>query len=448
MELKKQLCRNDNSSPLTAACRHKPSHPQESYGQNREVSNSETISAFVPPLLKERRLGGEGTYYQLFFIILLTFLLITGATYEEIINDKNRQAEYVEKQIQIHKESLNEINSRISAFKRQADSIEAEINDLNSFLKNYENESYMTPDQIAIETNMIIYLAEEVERIQESFKKKVVNLYKHGKNYELELLFSSKSPNEYLSRNKYLQHFSQNRKKELRELKSKKFILEEKKKMLTLSTSSQRYYVEARRNEKVILESKLKEIKIQTEAIAGEVNSETERIRRYESQLININNFMNNLAANKDKFKGSKINRLSYDSQDLSAVKGNLNTPLDAGLLITGFGNYMNNVTNTISFNSGIDYSVATGSKVYAVAGGVVSIVGELPFFGTCVIIKHENGYRTVYASLSETNVIAGEVVKLNQVIGKTGETLEGQMFHFELWKDASPLNSNEWFRR
>ncbi|HJY63437.1 MAG TPA: M23 family metallopeptidase, partial [Ignavibacteria bacterium] len=126
----------------------------------------------------------------------------------------------------------------------------------------------------------------------------------------------------------------------------------------------------------------------------------------------------------------------------------NLNTPLDAGLLITGFGNYMNNITNTISFNSGIDYSVAKGSKVYAVAGGVASIVGKLPFFGTCVIIKHENGYRTVYASLSETNVIAGDFVKLNQVIGKTGETLEGQMFHFELWKDASPLNSNEWFRR
>lgn len=43
----------------------------------------------------------------------------------------------------------------------------------------------MTPDQIAIETNMIIYLGEDVDRIQQSFKQKVVSLYKHGENYEL-----------------------------------------------------------------------------------------------------------------------------------------------------------------------------------------------------------------------------------------------------------------------
>ena len=383
------------------------------------------------------------------YIILCSILLLFfGASYEEILNDKNKQAEYVERQLQANKESLAGKNSQIISLKRQIDSNEAEFNDLTAFLKNYENAAYMTPAQIADETNMIISLTGEVERIQDSFKKKVINLYKHGKNYDLELLFSSRSPNEYLQRNQYLQHFSQNRKKELRELKSKKFILEEKKKLISLSTSSQRFYVEARRIDMANIENKQKILEVQKDNIENEANIISEKLRRYELQLNNIKNYINNFKENKAKFNGSKINRLNYESNDLNLVKGNLNQPLDAGIAAAGFGNYINNATNTISFNNGLDYSVAKGSKVYAVAAGVVTLSGEIPFYGKCIIIKHENGFRTVYASLSETNVNPGDIIKLNQVIGKSGETLNGQVMHFEIWKDLTPLNPNEWLRQ
>jgi len=384
----------------------------------------------------------------LYIILFVSVLIFAGATYDEIVSDKNRQAEYIEKQLENLRGKLTDKSSDISIIKRSIDSVDIKLNELNNFLKNYEKETYMTPGQVTFETNMIIYLAQDVERIQESFRKKVINLYKHGKYYDLELLFSSKSPNEYMRRNQYLQHFSQNRKKELRDLKSKKFILEEKKKMLTLSTSSQRFFVEARRNEKLQLETRLKELQVTKESIENEANTNAERVSRYVSQLNNVKNFLANFIENKDKFQGSKLNRLSYDSGDLTQSKGNLNMPVDIGLMIKPFGGYSNSATGAITVNNGIDYSVAKGSKVYAVAGGVVTILGELPFYGKCIIIKHENGYRSLYACLSETNVSAGDNVKLNQVIGKSGGTLEGQMLHFELWKDVTPLNPVEWLRK
>jgi murein DD-endopeptidase MepM/ murein hydrolase activator NlpD len=383
-----------------------------------------------------------------YFFVPAAMLLFAGATYEEILNDKNRQTEFAEKQVQINKDQLSEKSSELNVLKRQIDSIESKVNDLNTFLKGYENAVYMTPEQVLKETDAIIALSAEVDVIQESFKKKVINLYKHGKNYDLELLFSSRSPNEYLQRNQYLQHFSQNRKKELRELKSKKFLLEEKKKLLSLSTSSQRFYVEARRSEKSNLENKLKSLYIQKSTAENESNIISEKILRYESQLNNIMNFINNLKNNKEKFHGSKTGRISYESTDLNQLKGNLNQPLDAGLTCSSFGNYINNATNTSSFNNGIDFSVVKGSKVYSVAQGIVTVVGELPFYGKCVIIRHENGFRTVYAALSEVNVNAGDIVKLNQVIGKSGETLERQALHFEIWKDVTPLNPVEWLRQ
>jgi murein DD-endopeptidase MepM/ murein hydrolase activator NlpD len=305
----------------------------------------------------------------------------------------------------------------------------------------------MTPDQIAIETNMIIYLAEEVDRIQESFRQKVVSLYKHGENYELELLLSSKTPNEYLRRNQYLQKFSQNRKKELRELKAKKFILEEKKKMLTLSTSSQRFYIEAKRNEKSVLDNRLNELKKLKSDSDSESSLLAGKITRYENQLNNVNNFIKNFQDNKENFKESKYNRLNYEASDLNAVKGNLNLPVDIGLISVNWGSISDNKTLAISVNNGVDFSIARGSKVYAVAPGIVSLIGETPYYGKVIIITHGNGFRSVYSTLSEINVTAGDNIKLNQVIGKTGETIDGQSMHFELWQGSTAVNPREWLR-
>jgi len=389
----------------------------------------------------------ELNFHVKYSLFLLLLLILTGATYEEIIQDKKKQIENIEKDIVESKSSISKITSKTVIINQQIDSVESAISGLNSFLKNYENESFMTPDQVAIETNMIIFLAQEVERIQNSFRQKVVSLYKHGKNYELELLLSSKTPNEYLRRNQYLQKFSQNRKKELRELRSKKFILEEKKKMLTLSTSSQRFYVEAKRNEKAILDARLKELKSLKSNSESESNLIAGKVTRYESQLNNIKNFINNFEANRDNFKEYKYSRLSYESADLSQIKGSINLPVDIGLITTNFGNISDNKTLAISINNGVDFSIARDSKVYAVANGTVSIVGNIPFYGKVVIITHENGFRSVYASLGETNVKAGDVIRLNQVIGKTGETLEGQTMHFELWQNSTPVNPREWLR-
>lgn len=382
-------------------------------------------------------------YFCAFFILIL----ISGAAFEEILQDKRKQAEYIEKNINESRNSISKITSRTAFISQQIDSVESAVNSLNTFLKNYENESYMTPDQIAIETNMIIYLAEEVDRIQGSFRNKVINLYKHGKNYELELLLSSKTPNEYLRRNQYLQKFSQNRKKELRDLKAKKFILEEKKKMLSLSTSSQRFYVESKRKDKAVLEGRLNELKKQKSDSESESSIYAGKITRYENQLKSVNNFINNFQANKESFKESKNNRINYESADLNLVKGNLNLPVDLGLISTNWGNISDNKTLAISMNNGVDFSIARGSKVFAVASGVVTLIGETPFYGKVIIITHENGFKTVYSSLSEVNVNIGDNIRLNQVIAKTGETLEGQSMHFELWQGSVAVNPREWLR-
>jgi septal ring factor EnvC (AmiA/AmiB activator) len=381
------------------------------------------------------------------FLIIMAFVLFAGATYEEILSDKNKQIDVFKREIEDNRNQIKLNKANISESQREIDSISTEITIINDFLKDYENETFLTPEEIANETNSVLNLEDEVNKIQDSFKNKIINLYKHGKNYELELLLSSKSANEYLRRNEYLQKFSQNRKKELRDLKSKKFILEEKKKMLSLSISSKRFYVEAQRKEKLNLENSLKDIQSNKDEAENQIKLNENRITYKENQLQIVQDFMANFTANKKNFEGNKYSRISYAPDDFAKLKGTLNLPVDLGIIKNDFGEYVNNNISTRIVNNGLDFNISKGSKVFAVSNGTVTLVGEVPFYSKVVIISHDNDYRTIYASLSEVNVNIGDIVHLNQVIGRSGETLEGQGIHFEIWQGKTPLNPKEWIR-
>ena len=87
--------------------------------------------------------------------------------------------------------------------------------------------------------------------------------------------------------------------------------------------------------------------------------------------------------------------------------------------------------------HDGIDIAAAAGTAVKAAADGQVYTVCKDDTMGTMVVIRHEDGYVTVYASLAEeVAVSAGDQVKLGQTIGTVGETalLEnalGEHLHF-----------------
>jgi murein DD-endopeptidase MepM/ murein hydrolase activator NlpD len=385
---------------------------------------------------------------MLFTVLAVTITVISiSATYEEILSDKNRQIEVLIRQIASSENTISRNSDRILSSQKEIDSLNELQATLIDFLKNYAEQKYLTPGEIASESRNVTFLESEVGKIQNSFKSKIINLYKRGKNYELELLLSSKTPNEYIRRNQYLQKFAQNRKKELRDLKSKRFLLDEKRKMLSLSTSSQRIYVEAKRNEKQRVEEKLNSLKTKRFELENDINLSKQEISLKEIELNNLRNFVGNFERNRQTFKGSKTSRISYASDSLEHKKGNINLPADIGLIRGSYGGNVDSRTQSIYQNNGLDFSIAAGSKVYAVAGGTVTLIGETPFYGKTIIITHPNGFRTLYSTLSEIAVRPGDRVRLNQVIGKSGQNLDGQSLHFELWKDRTPLNPLEWLR-
>jgi len=100
--------------------------------------------------------------------------------------------------------------------------------------------------------------------------------------------------------------------------------------------------------------------------------------------------------------------------------------------------------------NDGINIEISEGTSVKASAGGDVMYAGsELKGFGNLLLIKHKDGWTTVYAHLDEFLVKKGDKVKQGQPIAKSGKTGDAKVpqLHFEIRmvkKAVDPLSKLE----
>jgi len=82
--------------------------------------------------------------------------------------------------------------------------------------------------------------------------------------------------------------------------------------------------------------------------------------------------------------------------------------------------------------HQGIDFAGKEGLDVIAAADGEISYANE--YYGNTIIIKHQDGYETVYGHLASMNVEKGDTVKQGDVIGKLGCTgTVNPHLHFEV---------------
>jgi LysM repeat protein len=98
---------------------------------------------------------------------------------------------------------------------------------------------------------------------------------------------------------------------------------------------------------------------------------------------------------------------------------------------------------NIKNFHSGLDLSAPVGTPVIASADGVVEFKGRNGGYGNTVIIRHKQGYKTIYAHCSTTVVEVGETVKMGTVIGSVGRTgtATGAHLHFEVMQRGKFIN-------
>lgn len=114
-----------------------------------------------------------------------------------------------------------------------------------------------------------------------------------------------------------------------------------------------------------------------------------------------------------------------------------------SGAITSGYGMRKHPLNNSRQFHTGIDIAANSGKEILATADGVVVFAGDGGTYGNMVILRHKDGYLSVYAHASSLLVKKDQFIKQRQLIGRVGATgvTTGPHLHFEIKK--SNLNVN-----
>lgn len=356
---------------------------------------------------------------------------------EQILNYKDDAARLIK--------TIDDNNNLIAQYKAEIMEFESELTLLSKFIGEIESEGVGDLDSLYLKEIEINEIREKLDPLRDNFRKKIIWLYKYGSDYETEVLFTSRSLEDLYSRIIYLNKISGIRKKEFEKIRENRYFLEEKKKLLSLQARQRLGYIAAKKEDQRTLYEK----KILTENIIEKLEKENEnytrQIERINAEIRKIESRLTNLSAD---FKYEIKREIDYSGTPFSQLMRRLILPVNSVDIIDDFGTYVNPNTLAVSYNNGVDVSIAAGSEVFTVADGVVEDIKYIPSLGNIVIINHGENFRSVYGIVDEITVSVGDQVQGGKIIAFTSSNLNGQSFHFELWKDNQPQNPKFWFRR
>lgn len=160
-----------------------------------------------------------------------------------------------------------------------------------------------------------------------------------------------------------------------------------------------------------------------------------------------------------NKINGLREKSLQYNIEDAGLFdtlfkpsfadqKGALPQPLQ-GVVTQKFGLMKGEDHPYTISHKGIFISAAKGSPFKSVFSGRVSYVGELPGFGTTLVVDHGDHYYSVYSHAQEVKVNAGDEVTQSQILARVGDAPQRNSpgLYFEIRHFSEPYDPQQWMK-
>ena len=134
-----------------------------------------------------------------------------------------------------------------------------------------------------------------------------------------------------------------------------------------------------------------------------------------------------------------------YSSEGKSVRKTLLKTPVANARISSTYGKRTNPIYGYESFHKGLDFAAPLNTPILASGSGTVELAGWFDIYGNCIILRHSNGYKTLYGHMNAygKGIKKGVRVKQGQVIGYIGTTgmSTGPHLHYEVILNNVKIN-------
>lgn len=137
-----------------------------------------------------------------------------------------------------------------------------------------------------------------------------------------------------------------------------------------------------------------------------------------------------------------------YDSKGKEVEGFFLSKPVNYHRISSGFTyKRFHPILKKYRAHLGIDYAAKSGTPIRAAGVGKITHIGRKGGYGKTIIIRHQDGYKTLYAHMRgyKKGLKKGKRVKKGEVIGYVGSTgmSTGPHLHFGLYRNNRAINPN-----
>ncbi len=398
--------------------------------------------------------GMTCTYAAL--ILLLVIAQDSGFSQQNEIRKKQTELESIRDQVREFEERIKGHQRNEKATLELLDMYDRKATLVRKLISRLRAEEKQLQIRIEVTRTTIATLEEQLTFLKKHYANYVSSVYRSGKIHDIELLLSSNSINQFYIRTEYLRRFTDQRQKDAERIDTKKQEIEETQARLQQQLTEERRLIAEKGAEEdrlaaVVTERKdvLVQIRKDKRLLQQEVGRKLKAARELEgivARLIEEDRIRKEREAT--EIRKGKLLQPPPVSGAFESRKGKLHWPVSEGAIVARFGNQTHPTLKTVTQNTGIDIAVKAGSPVSTVADGQVSKITWLPSFGNLIIVDHYGGYYTVYTHLSEIRVTEEQKVKEGDLIGTSGEGLDGPRLHFEIYKGREKQNPEHWLIR
>lgn len=371
-------------------------------------------------------------------IILLQFNVVLAATSSELNASKTE----TDKKIEEAKEELENIDAEKSETLQQVEDLIMQISSAQSEIDELNTKISDMNAQIEDAQSKLNEKQEEYDDKEALLEKRLVAAYEAGETKFLDVLLSSQSLTDLISKYYMISEITQSDMDLMEKIKKEQEEIETAKQ--TLETSKQE--LDSVRAEKQQKATELQNAKSQKDTYVAQLN---EQEKNTQAELEQFEQDKRAIQAQLEK-----IARQEAANAGSSNVSNITNNPSASGYIRPIVGYSITTGWMGYSGHTGVDFSGAgiSGKPVLAAKAGTVVTSTALKYpngnyksYGEYIVINHHDGTMTLYAHGAPGSrlVSPGQSVRQGQQIMSVGTTgnSTGYHLHFEVRVNGRPVN-------
>ncbi len=405
------------------------------------------------------------------FIVLVLFFTASQTGFAQNKNELEEKKKELQKEISLTNKLLNETKKNKELTLDEVLKLKSKITLRVELISAIDQEIRFVNKQIIRNQEVILSLQKDLEKLKQEYAKMIYYAFKNKSTHnKIMFVFSSTSFNQAYKRLKYIQQYSEYRKKQgaaivetQRELIAKIAELEKSKQEKSALLSLEQQEKQKLAVEQAEQETNVKKLQSKEQELRSDLNKKQEAERKLQKAIERIieEEIRKAREAAAKANKGSSTTTESKTSfpmtpealklsNSFASNKGSLPWPVTEGIITDRFGQHPHPVLSGIIINNnGIDISTTKGAIARAIFDGEVSSVAIIPGGGKVVMIRHGE-YLSVYSYLSEVYVNKGDKISTKQHLGTLiSEPDKAKTnVHLEIWKGMTKLNPEYWIFR